>query len=429
LLLYRALAAAALAAYAPVALLRSLRGRRRLGDLRGRLGRSAWPDLRGGIWIHAVSVGEVGVARNLAAALRRARPDASLGVSATTAAGREVAERAFAGQGPVFAFPFDLAGPVERALSEARPGLILLTETEIWPLFIERAARRGIPVALVNGRISERSFARYRMARGFVARMLGRLSLLSMQSREDAERALALGAPPERILVTGNLKYDLPEAAPFADAPRLREIAGGRPIVAAGSTAEGEEEMVLEAWRALPGPRPLLLLAPRRPERFDAAARLYASKGLTVARRSESPSRTPPAAGVSDVYILDSIGELASAYREAAIAFVGGSLVARGGQNPIEAWAAGAPVVAGPHMENFREVAAAGERRRILVRAADPRALSAVLEASLARLAETRETGARAAAFVAENRGAAERTAAAVLSLQPSRGAVAGAAS
>jgi len=428
LLLYRALAVAVLAAYAPVALLRSLRGRRRLGDLRGRLGRSPWPDLQGGIWIHAVSVGEVGVARNLAAALRRARPETPLGLSATTAAGRELAERAFPPLGPVFAFPFDLARPVGRALSEARPGLVLLTETEIWPLFIERASRRGIPVALVNGRISERSYARYRMARGFIARTFGRMTLFAMQSREDADRALALGAPPERVVVTGNLKYDLPEPAVFSDAGRLREAAAGRPIVAAGSTAEGEDELVLDAWRALSAPRPLLLLAPRRPERFDDVARLCESRSLGVIRRSSPASRLSPPAS-PDVYLLDSIGELASSYREAALAFVGGSLVPRGGQNPIEAWAAGVPVVAGPHMVNFREIAAAGERRGILVRAADARALSIALSDALRAPGQTRETGARAAAFVAENRGAAERTAAAALALLPTGGALAGAAS
>jgi 3-deoxy-D-manno-octulosonic-acid transferase len=412
LLLYRALAAAALAAYAPYALLRSAAGGRRLGDVRGRLGFSPWPDLDGGIWIHAVSVGEVGVARILVAALSRARPGGRVGVSVTTAAGRELAESAFAGGVPVFAFPFDLAGPVEKALAAARPGLVLLTETEIWPLFLERAHRRGIPVALVNGRISERSFRRYRLAAGFLRETLGRLSLLAMQSPEDARRALALGAPAGRVCVTGNLKYDLPEPPPFQDAPRLRTAAAGRPIVVAASTAEGEEELVLDAWRALE-PRPVLLLAPRRPERFDAVARLGESRGQTVLRRSHPASRIPH----PDIYLLDSIGELASAYRECAMAFVGGSLVERGGQNPIEAWAAGVPALAGPHMENFREIAGAGQARGILERAADVTALTRAFAAALASPESTRARGADAARFVAENRGAAERTAAAVLAL------------
>ncbi len=428
MLLYRVVAGVALVAYAPVALLRSLRGKRRLGDIRGRLGLSKWPDLHGGIWIHAVSVGELGVARNLLAAIRRRRPEERFGVSTTTAAGRELAERTLAPDASVFAFPFDLAGAVGRALDQARPGLVLLTETEIWPLFLERAQRRGIPVALVNGRISERSLRRYRLVRAFMRQALSRIALFAMQSAEDARRVVELGAPADRVRVTGNLKYDLPEPAPFADAPRLRAAAAGRPIVAAGSTAEGEDALVLDAWSALPFPRPLLLLAPRRPERFDDAARVCGSRGLRVLRRSGSAPGAASSSGMSDVYILDSIGELASAYREAAVAFVGGSLVARGGQNPIEAWAAGTTVIAGPHLENFREVAAAGQQRGLLVRVPDAAGLSAALAAALADPEGTRRRGEQASAFVAGNRGAADRTASAALALI-SGGAAAGAAS
>ena len=416
MLLYRLLAVVALLAYAPVAWLRSLRGRRRLGDIRGRLGRSAWPRLDGGIWIHAVSVGEVGVARNLVAAIRRARPAAQIGVSTTTAAGRELAEKTLRRDAAVFAFPFDLAGPVERSLAEARPGLVLLTETEIWPLFLERAARRGIPVALVNGRISEKSFRRYRRVRGFMGGVLSRIALFAMQSPEDARRVVALGAPPERVRVTGNVKYDLPEPAAFADAARLESAAAGRPVVAAGSTAEGEDALVLDAWSQLSA-RPLLLLAPRRPERFDEAARLASSRGWTVIRRSDPVSLIPDPASPPDVYILDTIGELASAYREAAVAFVGGSLAPRGGQNPIEAWAAGTLVVAGPHMANFREIAAAGQERGILVRVADADGLSAAWSEALRDAEKTRARGRRAAEFVAESRGAADRTVEAALEL------------
>jgi 3-deoxy-D-manno-octulosonic-acid transferase len=415
LLLYRAVAAAALAAYAPYAALRSISGGRRLGDVRGRLGWRPWPDLAGGIWIHGVSVGEIGVARTLLGALERARPGSRFGVSATTEAGRALAERTLAGRADVFAFPFDLAGAVERALREARPGLVVLVETEIWPLFLERAQRRRVPVALVNGRLSERSFRRYRLAGRFVRRTLSRFALFAMQSRDDADRALALGAPPERVVVTGNLKFDPPEVPPFPDAARLREAASGRPVLAAGSTAEGEDEVVLAAWLTLPQ-RPLLLLAPRRPERFDAVAQLCESRGLTVLRRSDAAARVP---ALPDVYLLDSIGELAPAYREAALAFVGGSLVPHGGQNPIEAWAAGVPAIAGPHMENFRDVAAAGEARGVLARVGDGAALAAGLAAALADPEKTRRLGREAARLVGDNRGAADRTASAVARLLP----------
>src|SRR5262249_5247835 len=187
---------------------------------------------------------------------------------------------------------------------------------------------------------------------------------------EDARRIEALGAPPERVLPLGNLKYDLPDAPVFPDTERLRRAAAGRAVLVAGSTGEGEEELVLDAWRELPK-RPLLLLAPRRRERFDAVARLCASQGLRVLRRSdpEAKIQNPKSEIPFDVYLLDSIGELASVYRGAALAFIGGSLVATGGQNPIEAWAAGVPAIAGPHMENFGEIAARGESLGILERA------------------------------------------------------------
>jgi len=262
--LYRVLSTLALLLYAPYGLLRSWLGRRRLGDLAGRLGRRPYPNLSGGIWVHAVSVGEVGVARNLIAALERKAPGTRIGLSVTTAAGREIAERAERDRTAVFAFPFDLAGPVEAALSGVSPGLVVLTETEIWPLFLDRAAARGIPVALVNGRISPRSFARYRLARGFVADALSRISLFAMQSAEDARRIEALGAPAGRIAVTGNVKFDIAPPPPFPDAVRLKRAAGGRPIFVGASTGEGEEATLLESWRSIAS-RSLLALAPRRP--------------------------------------------------------------------------------------------------------------------------------------------------------------------
>jgi 3-deoxy-D-manno-octulosonic-acid transferase len=418
LLLYRALAALALTAYAPYAFLRSLTGRRRLGDVRGRLGLSEWPDLAGGVWIHAVSVGEIGVARNLLPELRRRMPGARFGISVSTAAGRELAERALSREASVYAFPLDLAGPVEKALSETRPGLIVLTETEIWPLFLERAARRGIPVALVNGRISERSFARYRLAGRFLARTLARLSMAAMQSKEDVRRLEALGAPPDRVKCFGNLKYDLPPPPAFADADRLSAAAAGRPVLVAGSTGEGEESLVLDAWHRL-SPRPLLVIAPRRPERFDEVAKLVESRGLRLLRRSTLDTQRSTLNAFPDVYLLDSIGELASVYRGAALAFAGGSLVPSGGQSPIEAWAAGVAVVAGPHMENFREATAEGETLGILSRAADPSELGRRFAESLALPDETARRGAGAARFVAANRGAAAATADALAGLAP----------
>jgi 3-deoxy-D-manno-octulosonic-acid transferase len=415
LLLYRALAALALTAYAPFAFLRSLTGRRRVGDLRGRFGLSPWPDLDGGLWIHAVSVGEIGVARNLLRELAMRLPGVRFGVSVSTEAGRALAEGTLSARASIFAFPFDLAGPVEKALSEARPGLVVLTETELWPLFVERAARRGIPVALVNGRISERSFRRYRLVHGFFSKTLARLSLCAMQSEEDARRIETLGAPRERVRVFGNLKYDLPAPPPFPDAGRLRDLATGRPVLVAGSTGEGEEALLLDAWSSLPE-RPLLVLAPRRPERFDEVARLAEERAGSVVRRSAPPNGARPR---TDVYLLDSIGELASVYPEATLAFVGGSLVATGGQNPIEAWAAGVPVLSGPHMENFRDAAERGEALGILRRVASGEGLRQEIAGALERSEETARRGADAARFVGASRGAAAATASALAALAP----------
>jgi 3-deoxy-D-manno-octulosonic-acid transferase len=409
MLWYRILAGGALIAYSPVALLRALTGRRRPGDIRGRLGLRPWPDLAGGIWIHAVSVGEVGVASSLLPALVRRAPGRRFGLSTTTEAGSELARRLAPDGVAVFPFPFDLAAPVERALSEIRPGLVLLTETELWPLFLARTAERGIPVALVNGRISERSVPRYRLFRRWFSRTLGNVALFVMQSDDDARRIEALGAPPSRIRVHGNVKYDLPPAPAFADADRLHDAAAGRPVVVAASTDESEEEWVVAAAKAIAADA-LVAIVPRRPERFDEVARRAEAAGLRILRRTGRDR------GRADVYLLDTIGELRGLYAHAKLAFVGGSLVARGGHNPIEAWASGVPVIVGPHTENFREVFAKGEELDIATRVADGRGLADRIarELSAPDLAARGET---ARAFVEAGRGAADATAADVVAL------------
>jgi len=415
LFVYRLLSILALAAYSPYALARSLAGRYQIGDWKGRLGKTSYPDLSGGIWIHAVSVGEVGVARSLAASMARAMPERRLGLSVTTAAGRKLAEDSFGWNAAVFPFPFDLAGPVDKALSCTRPGLVILTETEIWPLFLDRAAARSIPVALVNGRVSHHSFRRYRLAGRFLARTLEKISIFAMQTAEDAERIVALGALRERVRVTGNIKFDRPAPPAFPDASRLEQAAAGRPIGIAASTGEGEEALVLEAWGAC-RPGALLVLAPRRPERFDEVARLVQSRGWRLLRRSSTSSaafdhESPVASHQPvDVYLLDSIGELASAYAGSRFAFIGGSLIPTGGQNPIEAWSQGVSVIAGPHMENFREIAAAGKARGILHEVGNTSELAAAIQSVLADPSQSEARGEDARRFTAESRGAVDRT-------------------
>jgi 3-deoxy-D-manno-octulosonic-acid transferase len=423
MLFYRLVAGAALLAYSPVALLQSLLGRRRLGDLRGRLGRVPYPALDGGIWVHAVSVGEVGVAASLLSALARKAPGVRFGLSVTTAAGRELAARVLPADVALFAFPFDLAGPVRRALDEVRPGLVLLTETELWPLFLDRAAARGIPVALVNGRISPRSYPRYRLLRRWFAPALQTVSLYVMQTDPDARRVEALGVPASKIRMKGNVKYDRPAAPPFRDAERLAASAAGRAVLVAASTAEGEEDAVVEAWKRL-SPRPLLAVAPRRPERFDEVAKRIEAAGLRLTRSTG----TGRPAQASDVYLLDTIGELSSLYLHASLAFVGGSLVEGGGHNPIEAWAAGVPVVVGPHTENFREITEKGGELNILTRVEDVEEFAKVLSSELADPARLLARGMVARHFVAANRGAADATADEVLALLTRASARSGAA-
>jgi 3-deoxy-D-manno-octulosonic-acid transferase len=429
MLLYRILSVLALVAYSPVALFRSLTGRKRMGDLRGKLGLLPYPDLDGGIWVHAVSVGEVGVARNLLTALSKRAPGARLGLSVTTVAGLASARRLSGGDIPVFSFPLDLAGPVEKALSAVRPGILVLTETELWPLLIDRASRRGVRIALVNGRISERSLRRYGLVRRWFSRVLRQVSLFAMQSEQDAERIRALGAPDDRISVPGNIKYDLAPAPPFADAARLEAAAAGRPILVAGSTGPGEEEILLKAWKTVE-PRPFLAIAPRRPERFEEVARLIESRGFPVLRRSDSGLGTRdsglgeiqnPKSKIQNppVYLLDSVGELASLYGQAALAFVGGSLIPAGGHNPIEAWAQGVAVVVGPHTGNFREITEAGLRQGILEQVGDGAALARAIEAAARDPRPAEARGAAASAFVSRSRGAAEATAEAIAGLLP----------
>ena len=411
MILYRLLYGFCLSLYAPFAFLRQVAGGKRVGDWKGRLGWSPCPRAKGSIWIHAVSVGEVGVANAILRAIRETGTRRPLVLSSSTAAGLALA-RTSREADHVVPFPFDLSSAVDRALSALDPSLLLLTETEIWPLLLERCGRRAVPVALVNGRISDRSYGRYRLARRFLRRSLGRIALFAMQTEEDARRIRALGAPEESVIVTGNVKFDVRVAEDSAIARQIRSWAAGRTVVVAGSTHEGEERDILEAWKTL-DPKPLLVVAPRRPERFDQVFELLASGGLRAARSSRGDERP-------DAVLLDTVGDLASAYAAADVAFIGGTLVPVGGHNPIEAWAHGIPTILGPHTGNFREIVRAGLAGKAAVTVRDRRELAAVL----ARLLSDRDgrvgSAQRARALVDGNRGAARAAAAAVLPLRKS---------
>jgi 3-deoxy-D-manno-octulosonic-acid transferase len=416
--LYQAGMVLALALGGPVLLAR--RGRHYLATLPGRCGRHRGEAVQGALWLHAVSVGEVGVAATLARDLPAELP---LLVTTVTPTGQARARAAFAGRGAVAYLPFDLAFAVDRFFARFHPRALVLVEGDYWPLVLATARRRGLPVAVVNGRVSDRGFGRMRRLRPLVRRLLGGVDRFGVQSDLDRERLLALGVPAERVVVTGNLKYETAE--PRRDRAleaRLSELAGGRPILVAGSTMAGEEGEVAAAFAALGGgERALLLLAPRHPERCGEVAALVAGRGFAVARRSalggEGASGGEAAGGAAagsggrtDVLLLDTMGELAGLYAAAAAAFIGGTLVPTGGHNPLEPARLGVAVAAGPSMENFREVArrfdAAGAWRRV----ADAGELARVWGEWLADPVAAREQGARAAALVALNRGAAERT-------------------
>ncbi|MFQ5792162.1 MAG: 3-deoxy-D-manno-octulosonic acid transferase [Acidobacteriota bacterium] len=342
----------------PFFLYRGLRSGKYRSSLRERLGFLP-PSLNRGervsIWVHAVSVGEVVAARTLIPLLRESFPGKPVFVSVTTQTGRQVADRQLREADGVFYCPFDWRFVVRRVVERIRPCALFVMETEIWPHLLRVCHESGAATFLVNGRISDRSYPRYRFIRPFMRRFLRHVDCFCMQSARYADRVIDLGADPDRVKVTGSLKFDaaVPEIAQAAEAARL--VPSGRPVLLAGSTLAPEEEILLETFVALRKERPdlFLILAPRHPERFDEVAELAASRTLQLVRRS-SLERSPNEA---DVMLLDTLGELASLYSSADVVFMGGSLAPWGGHNVIEPAAVGKPVVFGPHMSNFREIA------------------------------------------------------------------------
>ena len=356
--LYSTVLGLALVAYLPVAAFRR-RGRHRSGrslaQRWGRIGPGLPPEPR--CWIHAVSVGEAAAAVPLVQAISRRWPQLSIVMTTVTATGARIVVERVGGLATHRYFPIDLPGPVRRALEAVRPRFFIGLETELWPNFLRALATRGIPTMVANGRISDRSFRRYRLVRGLVRRMLGRITVFAMQSEEDARRIIELGAPPERVVVTGNLKADFSPEASGRD-PIWQTVlrpGGGRLVFVAGSTHQGEEAAVLDAYRILQ-PRFAhlgLLLAPRHPERASEVEELVRGRGLRVVRRTalgDGHEGEP-------VIVLDTVGELADLYGLADVVFVGGSLVPTGGHNMLEPAQRRKPVLFGPHTGNFREAA------------------------------------------------------------------------
>ncbi len=368
------------------------------------------------IWVHAVSVGETRASAPLIQALRATYPDHTLLLTHTTPTGRATGARLF-GQAVVQSyFPYDLPWCVRRFLTRSRPHLAVILETEIWPNLLYACARQGVPVFLVNARLSERSARGYARLASLTRESLRRFSCIAAQTAADAERLKRLGA--RAVTVTGNLKFDVPPPADTAQrAAELRAAFAGRFVLLAASTREGEEDALLDALPRLDVPDLLLVIVPRHPQRFEAVARAIAARGLKFARRSQGHA---PAADAR-VYLGDSLGELTAYYAAADLAFVGGSLLPHGGQNLIEAAAAGVPILIGPHTWNFAAAAEQAVACGAALRVADVDELVAAVKALYADPTRRQAMAAAGRAYARSQQGATARVMALLMAALPPR--------
>ncbi|MGC1463705.1 MAG: 3-deoxy-D-manno-octulosonic acid transferase [Terracidiphilus sp.] len=383
-----------------------------LGERLGRI--RSFPDRRGRqiIWLHAVSVGEVLAISRLVGEIDRAFPEFQLLISTTTHTGQDLARDRF-GAERVFYCPLDLPWAIRGYLNALQPRMLVLAETEFWPNLLIGCFRRGIPAAVVNARISDRSWPRYQRLKRLWRPILSRIARVLAQSEIDSQRLKAIGCQPECVSITGNLKFDI-RAAKEADATRILKASSyGLRLVVAGSTLEGEEAALLSAWPRLlaADPQITLVLAPRHPERFTAVATLLDRSGIAWSKRSnwDSQSETslqPLRPG--QIVLLDTIGELASVYSLAAVAFVGGSLIPAGGHNPLEPAQFGVPIVMGPNYVNFRVIADDLLAHQAL-RVTTKENLAATLIALLQDSAGARAMGERARQVFDRQAGATDR--------------------
>ena len=388
-----------------------------IAGLRQRLGSVPQVNGKPVIWLHCVSVGETQAARPLAKRLKQQFPHHDLVVSTITLTGQNLARDVFRNDAKsIFYFPFDWRWTVRRTLKAVNPAVVLIMETELWPNFLRECKTQGIPVALVNGRISRQSFRRYRLIKSFLRRVLSSLSIAVMQSETDAQRLEELGMSKEKLFTAGNLKFDAEltgELTSKTEELRTRfAFDGSVPLILGASTHAPEEEIILQSIKKLKQPV-RLMLAPRHPERFNEVASLSQKSGLPWTRRTNPPDTNDTNA---TVVLLDTIGELPATYALADIVFVGGSIVDKGGHNVLEPAAAGATVVTGAHTHNFHAIVDLMNEAGALVQlpalegAAAGDELAYVFEKLLASPAEREELGRRAKQLITANRGAADRT-------------------
>jgi 3-deoxy-D-manno-octulosonic-acid transferase len=367
------------------------------------------------LWIHAVSVGEALAARPLVEAVLLLRPGTSIVFTTTTLTGQTQAQRLYPAATVTY-FPFDFAFAVRRFLEHHRPRVFAMMETEIWPNATRLARSHGLRLLLANGRISDRSFPRYRAARMFLAPLLRKYDRILVREHTDRERFIAIGAPPDIVEISGNVKFDFePDERRLDYETLLLQMIAGRPVLVLGSTMEGEDEALLPEIERLAAAHPVFtVIAPRKPERFDTVASLLAGSKLRSVRRSELPE---PEEGETDVLLLDVFGELPKIYRYATAAFVGGTLVPIGGHNPIEPAAAGVPVCFGPSMTNFREIAEIFLLRGAALQVDDAAGVADFAARMFSDPAAQHRFGERARETVLQNRGASARSAERIVEL------------
>jgi 3-deoxy-D-manno-octulosonic-acid transferase len=367
------------------------------------------------VWFHAVSVGEVMLLRRIVAAVGRQRPDVEFVISTTTNTGMEVARQHFTEHTLIY-FPLDFSWAVRRAVARIRPDVVALAELELWPNFIDAAKRLGVPICVINGRMSPRSHRGYRRVRWFMRTILAKIDAFAIQNDEFAQRFIDAGAPAERVVVTGSVKYDGIETD--RSNPKTSELRGCLGIRTddlvwvAGSTSEPEESIVLDAYEQMRVQFPSfrLIVVPRHKERFDEVSRLLESRGHRVLRRSRHQAVERFEREANPVVLVDTLGELSSVWGLADIAFVGGTFAPRGGQNMIEPAGYGAAVVVGPGVWNFQDTVDHLLACRGIVQVSTAGELRRVVETLARDVAERHRMGQAARSFVRNQHGATERT-------------------
>ena len=382
-----------------------IRFRKYLPTLPDRLGFPSVPQLQGSIWVHAVSVGEVKAVEKLLERLRQRFPGKPLVVSTATPTGQQLARARRDVVDHTFYFPIDLPFCVKRAADRIDPQMVIIAETEIWPNFLRICRKRNIPVVMINGRISDRSFARYRLIRPWLRGVFADYAVLGMQSEMDRKRIEEIGADPRKVTVFGNLKYDVVGSRRELDAELVGLLQGWTQLWIAASTMPGEEEIVLGAFTEVSKVYPSLklVIAPRHPDRFDVVEKMVKDRGLSCGRRTQPPDSAP------QVFILDTIGELAALFEYASVVFMGGSLVPAGGHNVLEPARFRKPIVFGPHMENFRDMARLFIDAGAAIQIQSASELAFTVKTLLANAEHAAELGRRARAIVDQNSGATER--------------------